>query len=131
MCGEKDPVVLEFNHLNPTAKLANICEIAVKGFAWARVADEIAKCEVLCANCHQRHTIRSKPAQYKVSESSRGPSWRIAANRRNAAIVLDRLRTAACMDCGVADPLVLQFDHKPSEVKAKDIGGWFISSAVG
>lgn len=127
VCGEQDCVVLEFNHLDPAAKLANIGEIATRGYAWALVAEEIAKCEVLCANCHQRHTIMSKAAHYKLVESGRGPRWRLAANRRNAAFVLRRLRSAQCVECGVADPLVLQFDHRPGEIKVKDIG-WYVSS---
>jgi hypothetical protein len=126
-CGEADPVVLEFNHLDPALKVANVGEIAAKGFAWGRVEEELAKCEVLCANCHQRHTTIARHSHYKVAEASRGPAWRVAANRRNAALVLNLLRTAACLDCGIADPLVLQFDHRPGEIKDKDIG-WYVSS---
>jgi hypothetical protein len=37
--------------------------------------------------------------------------------------VLDRLRS--CQDCGIADPIVLPFDHQRS--KSKDIG-WLVSS---
>jgi hypothetical protein len=51
----------------------------------------------------------------------------VAANRRNAAFVLERLAAASCVDCGVADPLVLQFDHRPGQIKVMDIGR-FISS---
>lgn len=126
-CGETDPVVLEFNHLEPQAKLANVSEMIQEGVSKSRLAAEIAKCEVLCANCHQRHTISARRAHYKIVASTRGPSWRLAANRRNGGYVLKRLSTASCVDCGLTDPLVLQFDHRAGEVKVKDIG-WFISS---
>ena len=46
-------------------------------------------------------------------------SARNPADRRNMRIVLERLCTAACVDCGTADPLVLQFDHV--KLKTKDI----------
>jgi hypothetical protein len=46
-------------------------------------------------------------------------SARMAPDRRNISIVLQRLNGAECADCGLADPLVLQFDHLQS--KAKDI----------
>jgi hypothetical protein len=54
-CGERDPLVLEFDHLGN--KEFNIS----KGFSgrnWQSILDEMAKCEVVCANCHRRRTAR-------------------------------------------------------------------------
>ena len=56
-CGETDPVVLEFDHLrdkrfNIGPELAN--------YAWEDIVEEIAKCEVVCANCHRRRTARRR-----------------------------------------------------------------------
>ena len=56
-CGELDPVVLEFDHLGE--KLFNIGE-ALPDRNWQTILDEIAKCEVVCANCHRRRTARRK-----------------------------------------------------------------------
>jgi hypothetical protein len=126
-CGERDTVVLEFNHRDASSKLANVSDLIRVGGSLARLEAEIARCEDLCANWHQRHTIRAKPAHYKVSASASAPSWRVKANSRNATIVLEHLRGAKCVDCGVSDPLVLQFDHRPGQSKLKDIG-WFVSS---
>jgi hypothetical protein len=58
-CGESDPVVLEFDHLRDksfavAAKLVN--------YRWERILEEIAKCEVVCANCHRRRTARRRGA---------------------------------------------------------------------
>lgn len=56
-CGEADPVVLDFDHVRGT-KAANV-SLLVKNMApLVRVKDEIAKCEVRCANCHRRKTAR-------------------------------------------------------------------------
>jgi hypothetical protein len=38
-----------------------------------------------------------------------------AADRPNIAIVLERLSVSACVDCNIADPLVLQFDDVQSK----------------
>ena len=54
-CGEEDVLVLEFDHLRD--KTANIAYLIRCG-SWDRVVDEIAKCEVVCANCHRRRTLR-------------------------------------------------------------------------
>lgn len=128
-CGEEDPVVLEFNHIDPALKSGNISEMIRTGTSVRRLQAEIAKCEVLCANCHQQHTIRGKTAHYKTVASTLGPSWRQAANRRNAALVLQHLRSAACVDCGSGDPLVLQFDHRPGAGKVKDIASYVSSGS--
>lgn len=54
-CGEDDPVVLEFDHLRDK-KFA--ISSGIRGRNWRDVLDEIAKCEVVCANCHRRRTAR-------------------------------------------------------------------------
>jgi 5-methylcytosine-specific restriction endonuclease McrA len=55
-CGEKDPLVLEFDHQDPKTKKFNI-GMRVHG-SIAKLMDEIAKCDVRCANCHRRRTFR-------------------------------------------------------------------------
>lgn len=56
-CGEDDPVVLEFDHVNGE-KTADVSKLMNDGLSWQRIADEIAKCEVVCANRHRRRTAR-------------------------------------------------------------------------
>ena len=53
-CGESDIRVLEFNHLRD--KSFNIARRASKGATKKLLIKEIEKCEVLCANCHRKHT---------------------------------------------------------------------------
>ena len=54
-CGEADPIVLEFDHLRD--KKFSISRIW-RDHKWQSVVDEMAKCEVVCANCHRRRTAR-------------------------------------------------------------------------
>lgn len=57
-CGERDPVVLQFDHLRE--KRNDIAYTSTAGFAWSTILVEIAKCQVLCANCHTRKTARER-----------------------------------------------------------------------
>ena len=54
-CKETDPVVLTFHHRDPSTKLFSISNDGRNGSRpWTIVKAEIAKCDVVCANCHLR-----------------------------------------------------------------------------
>ena len=55
-CGETDPVVLTFHHVNPKDKKINISVILNRGASMNRkdVIEEVRKCQLLCMNCHMR-----------------------------------------------------------------------------
>ncbi len=55
-CGERDPIVLEFDHREGSEKSFNVSEGCTGRFSLARVIDEVAKCDVRCTNCHRRRT---------------------------------------------------------------------------
>ena len=55
-CGERDPVVLELDHVNGE-KYKNVGDM-MSGHGWKRILREISKCVVRCANCHRRKTAR-------------------------------------------------------------------------
>ena len=51
-CGERNPLVLEFDHKGD--KESGISDaVHAKGWGWERIKEEIDKCEVRCCNCHQ------------------------------------------------------------------------------
>ena len=53
-CGETDPVVLEFDHIGE--KTASISVLLSQTATRKAVDAEIARCEVVCTNCHRRRT---------------------------------------------------------------------------
>jgi 5-methylcytosine-specific restriction endonuclease McrA len=69
-CGLQDPVdALEFHHRDPATKEF---AVSVDGIprSWARVKAEVAKCVLLCANCHREtHAgLRSFAGDHRIGE---------------------------------------------------------------
>lgn len=54
-CGNSDPRVLEFDHIDQNTKTADISYLVYRS-PLERIQEEIAKCRVLCANCHRIRT---------------------------------------------------------------------------
>ena len=54
-CGELDPVVLQFDHINPDDKKQSVARL-IDGSYWENALEEMQKCEVRCANCHTKRT---------------------------------------------------------------------------
>ena len=51
---------LHFHHRDPTAKTHNVAILMHKqNGSWPRLEREIAKCDILCANCHAEQTWSS------------------------------------------------------------------------
>lgn len=61
-CQEGDVDVLQFDHVRGR-KSGNVSKMVSEGLSWARIYREICKCEVRCANCHQRVTKRRRRAK--------------------------------------------------------------------
>jgi hypothetical protein len=54
-CGENHPGCLDFHHDDPNEKEISLSQaVAKKGWCEERMLEEIAKCTVLCSNCHRK-----------------------------------------------------------------------------
>ena len=69
-CKEDRWYLLEFHHIDPSTKFRNICDMADQAYAISRVEEEIAKCALVCRNCHsefhhlERNNLVSTFTQY-------------------------------------------------------------------
>jgi len=66
-CGNDDPRVLEFDHLEDKDKA--VTQGIEDGWSKSRLLEEIDKCEVRCANCH------------RIKTQQRQNSWRAKFHR--------------------------------------------------
>jgi hypothetical protein len=57
-CGESDITVLEFDHKGNIPKFRAVSSLMKNRYSLEKIKEEIAKCEVRCANCHRRKTAR-------------------------------------------------------------------------
>ena len=52
------PCAMDFDHLDPALKDKDVSKLAT--FGWSRIKQEIAKCELVCANCHRIRTYNRR-----------------------------------------------------------------------
>lgn len=69
-CGERDPAVLEFDHVREKVKAVSRLKMSASP---ERIMAEIERCEVRCVNCHIRRTARQlgwrKAGEVAIDES--------------------------------------------------------------
>lgn len=53
-CGESHPATLDFHHIDPSKKSFGLSVARCYTSSLDKIKVEIAKCEVLCSNCHRK-----------------------------------------------------------------------------
>jgi hypothetical protein len=116
-CGETDPIVLDFDHRDPSTKRNEVARLATTK-PWPQVLAEIAKCDVRCANCHRRKTARQfgwrKLLRTATTIESIVMHPLLVQLGATPLAVLADLTTRICCTCGLAKP-VSEFTLKSKE----------------
>jgi len=53
-CTEDHPSCMTFHHLDPKEKEIDLSQVIRQGWSKERILKEVAKCSVLCENCHRK-----------------------------------------------------------------------------
>jgi hypothetical protein len=119
------PHVMDFDHRDPTQKSFSLAAEKVLLKNRKVLEAEVAKCDVICANCHRIRTAlqyasgildfgfkaSSEPAATPLMQRRR-EQWH--RRRGQQMDVLIRLRQLPCADCGRTFPVcAMEFDHRP------------------
>lgn len=100
-CGKSFPyVAMDFDHRDPSTKVAEVSTLVKNCSSWDRVLEEIAKCDLVCACCHRLRT-------YKGNNSYKTRRY------QHHRAMLDELKgSTPCLDCGGSfKPAQMDFDH--------------------
>jgi hypothetical protein len=102
-CGETDLVVLDFDHIG--AKTSAVSAMITNGASWERIAAEIKRCEVRCANCHRIRTaeawIRRELARQIPNDRTHAPT-----TMPHQLLLAEVLELRICRVCGEAKTLL-------------------------
>ncbi len=100
-CGEDDVRCLDFHHEGH--KLIEIKK-AVSNWSMTRMLSEIAKCTILCANCHAK---QAKIVRIVTHPTASGT----IRYHRNREWLAEYKKACYCQDCKLADQCCLVFHH--------------------
>ncbi len=59
-CGENHPACLDFHHRDPAKKDMSISQLVRTAPSMEKLLREIAKCDILCANCHRKEHYKER-----------------------------------------------------------------------
>lgn len=109
--GAFEPHQMDFDHRDPAAKSFRLTSGAAMLASAQRLKAEIAKCDVVCANCHR---IRTRQRGTEAPRADASPELeRKRRYWRGQLRMLERLKQRPCVDCGGQFPgCAMDFDHR-------------------
>jgi hypothetical protein len=117
-CGEADPLVLEFHHLQE--KKGNVADMVRAGSSIRLLRRELGNCRVLCANCHRTRTAESR-GSWRLEPVTLDSCCHLSlGERRNLVYIRDLLLASQCVECGDSRLVVLEFRPHRSEDDKRD-----------
>jgi len=116
-CDERDPACLDFHHPETATKEMSVSSMITHGHGRDRLDDEIANCEVLCANCHRRHHLEAPDGIDSTDRAQDSRATTVEATNRNRSdlrrwLYGEKTAVGGCSECEEMDPRCLVFHHE-------------------
>jgi len=73
---------LDYHHINHDDKVASISYLVGNGYSWKRIEKEIAKCQLICSNCHRIKHYKEHLAGKKHNEKIEGRADKTRQERK-------------------------------------------------
>jgi hypothetical protein len=107
-CGENDPSLLEFDHIDPSIKSFLLCRKV--GRSDMTYFHEVAKTQFLCVNCHMDKSFPGSPRKCATPKSMRRAIDYNRQRKRQVGECIDcHLRVSSDGTCGFSK---FQWDHR-------------------
>lgn len=73
--GSFDPICMDFDHRPGELKLFNLAHAQQKTISMEKILAEIAKCDVVCSNCHRlrTHRLRDHSLTWRLDKTPSQP----------------------------------------------------------
>jgi hypothetical protein len=114
-CGESDPDILVFHHREPSEKDFKISAAGPGSKrGWDSIAAEIAKCDIMCHNCHIKMHYPDQTRKMGYRKNAKGE--KVYPHARVKKWVYELKAGKACIICGETHNQCLDFHHRnPAE----------------
>jgi uncharacterized protein YifE (UPF0438 family) len=81
-CGENHPATLDFHHVEARKSKTKVNDLVSDGHARPRILEEIAKCVVLCSNCHRKHHHNERIHRKKLAKAKKSTNIHTINNQK-------------------------------------------------
>ena len=82
----------------------------------------------VCVTCYEQHYKQTCKSEAELKKTLKDSALRTKNKRR--AFIKDYLLNHPCMDCGLTDLLVLEFDHREPKDKLKNISSLLSGGSI-
>lgn len=69
-CTERDPICLDFHHVDPSKKDKSVSDLVRHRATVKKITIEMEKCILLCANCHRKEHKYASPVAVDAVQGS-------------------------------------------------------------